>query len=133
MNGAWNQEKLLQVFLPMDAEAISSIPLRTRRQCDFWAWHHERTGIFSVRPAYRMLVHTREKRTAWLDSNASVSNVKGEERSWMMLWKTKVPSKLKVFLWHLARQSLMTFYTTAIWILRINALFAGSKIRGDIP
>jgi hypothetical protein len=89
MNGTWNQEKLAQVFLPMDAEAIASIPLSTRRQCDFWAWHHERTGIFSVRSAYRMLVHTREKRTAWLDSNASVSNVKGEEKSWTMLWSPK--------------------------------------------
>jgi hypothetical protein len=53
-----------------------------------------------------MLVNTRETRTAWLDEHVGSSDVRGEEKSWTMLWKVQVPSKLRVFLWRLARQSL---------------------------
>ena len=42
----WKQEKLEEFFLPMDVEVIKGIPLSTRNQVDFWAWHFERTGIF---------------------------------------------------------------------------------------
>jgi hypothetical protein len=31
-----------------------------------------------------------------------------EEKSWKSMWKLKVPAKLKVFLWRLAKQSLPT-------------------------
>jgi hypothetical protein len=37
---SWNKEKLQAVFLPMDVEAVLSIPLNTRRQTDFWLWHY---------------------------------------------------------------------------------------------
>jgi hypothetical protein len=104
----WNQELLGTVFLPMDAELIANIPLSTRRQSDFWAWHYERNGLFSVRSAYRMLINTREQRSAWLEDRAGSSRVSEEEKGWSMLWKVKVPSKIKVFLWRLARQSLPT-------------------------
>jgi hypothetical protein len=43
-----------------------------------------------------------------LEENAGLSNIQGEERSWTALWNIKIPSKLKVFLWRLARDSLPT-------------------------
>jgi len=49
---AWDQEILKQQFLSMDWEVILNIPLTTRRQLDFWAWHYEKLGVFSVRSAY---------------------------------------------------------------------------------
>jgi hypothetical protein len=104
----WNQELLGTVFLPMDAELIANIPLSTRSQSDFWAWHYEWNGLFTVRSAYRMLINTREQRSAWLEDRLGSSRVSEEEKGWSMLWKVKVPSKLKVFLWRLARQSLPT-------------------------
>jgi hypothetical protein len=104
----WNRSLLHEAFLPMDYEIIENIPLSTRRQTVFWAWHYDRKGVFSVRSAYKLLVQTRENQTAWLDGTASSSNIKEEEKSWTDLWKVKVPSKLKVFLWRLARQSLPT-------------------------
>jgi ribonuclease HI len=55
-----------------------------------------------------MLIHTREKRTAWLDESPGGSNVREVENGWTSIWRVKVPSKLKVFLWRLARQSLPT-------------------------
>jgi hypothetical protein len=61
-----------------------------------------------VRLAYHMLVDTRERRTAWLDERGGKSDVKGLEKEWSSLWNIKVPSKIRVFLWRLARHSLPT-------------------------
>nr|TKW24503.1 hypothetical protein SEVIR_3G054800v2 [Setaria viridis] len=57
------------------------------RQDDFWAWHYERSGIFSVKSAYRMLIHNRNQRQDWLDSRAENSNIEGARRSWKLFWK----------------------------------------------
>lgn len=65
-----------EFFIPMDSEVIGSIPLATSTQEYFWAWHYEKSGAFSVRSAYRMLVHNHEKRTAWLDHSAGGSDTK---------------------------------------------------------
>lgn len=105
---SWNVGKLEEFFLPMDVEVIRSIPLSTRRVDDFWSWHFERTGIFTVHSAYRMIINTKRRREAWLENRESSSEVKQEERNWTSLWKVKVPSKIRVFLWRLARVSIPT-------------------------
>jgi hypothetical protein len=92
----------------MDVEAIQATPISTTRFDDFWAWHHERTGVFSVRSAYRMVVNSKRRREAWLDGTAISSDHKKEEKNWSALWKVQVPSKLRVFLWRLAKQSIPT-------------------------
>lgn len=105
-SASWDRQKLTQFFNPMDVEVICSILLSTRRQHDFWAWHYEKRGIFSVRSAYRMLVLNRERTTAWLDARPSKSDFRAEEKEWTSLWYVQVPSKIRVFLWRLARQTL---------------------------
>ena len=47
----WNIEVLDEHFYAMDKEAILNIHLSTRVQSDFWAWHYDRRGTFSVRSA----------------------------------------------------------------------------------
>jgi hypothetical protein len=44
----WDVVKLQQAFIPMDVQTILIIPLGNRRQGDFWAWHYDCRGIFSV-------------------------------------------------------------------------------------
>ncbi|KAJ1296190.1 hypothetical protein BS78_01G280500 [Paspalum vaginatum] len=78
-----------------------------RRQEDFWAWQYEKSGQFSVRSAYKMLVSIREGRTSWLDGVAGRSDTKTEQE-WLGLRKVNVPEKIRVFLWRLARQSIPT-------------------------
>jgi hypothetical protein len=104
----WDTEKIQQLFTPADAEAILSIPLSTRNQSDFWAWHHEKKGIFTVRSAYRMLVSMREQTNQYEDGIAGRSDTNKVEKEWTTLWGLLLPSKLKIFLWRLARQSLPT-------------------------
>jgi hypothetical protein len=78
-----------------------SIPLCNGRQPDFWAWHHDKKEIFTVRSAYRMLI-TRHV----LMENVGRSNRREAEKEWTSLWQVQVPSKIRVFLWCLARHSL---------------------------
>jgi hypothetical protein len=92
----------------MDIEEITSIPLSTRRLEDCSAWHFEKKGIFSVRSAYRMIQNTKRVREAWLEERASSSYHKREEGASTSLWKIKVPSKIRAFLWRLAKQSIPT-------------------------
>ena len=100
--------RLREFFLPMDIEVIQSIPICTRRIEDFWSWHFERTDIFTVRSAYRTLVEIRWHHGAWLDETASTSNQVQEEKEWTSLWKIRVPAKIRVFLWRLAKHSIPT-------------------------
>ena len=60
-------------------------------------------SVFTVCSAYRMLVQKKENATAWLENRPVRSNVHAEEKEWSIIWQLKVPSKIKVFLWRLAR------------------------------
>src|SRR4051812_48477370 len=103
-SACWDREKVQSVFMPMDTHVILSIPLCTRNIPDFWSRQYEKNGLFSIRSAYRMLVATKTRREAWLE-NYSGSSAPTEERSWKSLWKTRVPGKVRMFLWRLSKQS----------------------------
>jgi hypothetical protein len=57
---------------------------------------------------YQLLVETKRRREAWIDGHSSGSNTEREHAAWKCLWSIQVPSKLWVFLWRLAQQSLPT-------------------------
>jgi hypothetical protein len=63
-NGTWKVVLVRRNFITPEAEAILNIPL----QCgddgeDFWAWGLERTGIYTVKSAYRSLMTRNELST----------------------------------------------------------------------
>ena len=105
---SWNRELVQATFLQMDVEIILGIPLCTRNLEDFWSWHHERHGSFTVKSAYKMLVATKQRREAWLNGEAGPSNTMAEKGEWKYLWKTAVPGKIRMFLWRLSKHSLPT-------------------------
>lgn len=54
--GAWDEETIRQHLFGPDAEAVLCL-LRPRGICeDIWAWNEERTGLYSVRSAHRLLL-----------------------------------------------------------------------------
>jgi hypothetical protein len=63
---SWRTDTLEEASTPMEKEVILSIPLCSRQQADFWAWHYEKYGIFSVCSVYHILVHNFYKRSTWL-------------------------------------------------------------------
>ena len=106
--GDWNRGLVRSIFIKFDADAILSIPVCTIPVDDFWAWSHDSKGIFTVRSAYRMLVTTKIWREAWLEGRGDSSSNAREREAWGRLWQLKVPSKIRVFLWRLARHSIPT-------------------------
>lgn len=108
VNKVWREDVLAEHFIAWDSEAIQRIAIPTTDFPDCWAWSQEWSGSFSVRSAYRMLVRTRNRREAWLEGTAASSDPMKEEKAWSNLWKQKLPPKLRVFAWRLAKQSLPT-------------------------
>lgn len=94
--------------MPMDAHVIMGIPICTRNTADFWCWHFEKSGNFTVLSAYNMLVATRQRREAWLEGSPRPSSYTKESSTWKRMWKTQVPGKISMFLWRLSKQSLPT-------------------------
>ena len=55
-----------------------------------------------------MIMDTKYRREKFLEGRSESSNAEQDEKNWKKLWKVKVPSKLKVFAWRLAKSSLPT-------------------------
>jgi hypothetical protein len=92
----------------MDLELILNIPLTTRRQSDFWAWHYEKQRCFRLDQRTGCWLVIGKKRTDWIEHNAGMYDVRADQKDWTNLWAVKVPSNVRVFLWRLAKQSIPT-------------------------
>ncbi|KAE8770061.1 hypothetical protein D1007_58250 [Hordeum vulgare] len=104
----WDERALAEQLLPMDADIVGRIPLSHTPQEDFYAWQYERSGVFSVRSCNRMVMATKARREGWLNGDTGSSHPTQEETNWKRLWGVRVPSKLRMFAWRLARASLPT-------------------------
>jgi hypothetical protein len=105
-SAVWRIDRIQEFFIPMDVDAILPIPISTRCLNDCWAWHYEKNDLLSVRSVYHLLVQTKWQREDRLEGRTAGSNTVAEGRNWQRLWKTMVPSKVHVFLWHLVQHSL---------------------------
>ena len=100
----WDFDRLIQIFNPADVEEIVKIKIPARRMEDFIAWHMEKTGLFSVRSAYNLAF--RIKLGQGTASSSSAPD--GARKVWSRVWSGKIPPKVNVFTWKLARNRLPT-------------------------
>jgi len=98
-NGDWNTELIKNTFLSIDADAILRQP-RGRIGQDFWAWSPEKSGIYSVRSAYKLLYGKK------VDRNQDQVPGSSSDGLWKKLWKIKVPPKVRVFWWRVSNDFL---------------------------
>ena len=96
----WDVEKVQRIFFPLDAAAILNIPRPRTEQDDFWAWAWDRTGIFTVRSAYRELIQR-----CGLSEPATGSST-GDEATWKALWRLRIMPKIRVFWWRVVKNLL---------------------------
>jgi len=82
------------IFWPTDVSRILQISLTSGRD-DCVAWHYNRNGLFSVRPAYHCQWE-RKFGSRTRSVQASGANICS---AWKRLWKLKIPSKMKIFGW----------------------------------
>jgi hypothetical protein len=70
------------------------------------AWFYERTGLFMVRSAYMLAVEL-EQHEAGKESCSA--RPEGDRPIFKGIWTTKVPPKVRVFAWRLAKDRLATY------------------------
>ena len=59
-NWSWRMDLVRDTFVPTDAAAILNISLRSAGGADFLAWAFEKSGIYTVKSAYRALMIQKE-------------------------------------------------------------------------
>lgn len=82
-DGQWDEARIRQTFISVDAAAILRIPIRAQVD-DLWAWEMEKHGVYSVKSAYRLLDSNR------FIGNATDSPSASENEVWKLIWKLKV-------------------------------------------
>ena len=75
-SATWKMDQVQQVFTPLDAKLILSIPLSARLPPDRLIWSHTPMGVFTTRSAYKMLANSA------LANNASNSNPNPQKLFW---------------------------------------------------
>ena len=69
---------------------------------DYPAWNYTKNGIFSVRSAYHARMSQKRVRSGRPESSSLVA----DHRSWLSLWDTIAPDKVKIHMWRLIRNGL---------------------------
>lgn len=100
-SGAWREDFIRQIFIPVDTHAILSTPIRGSG-ADLWAWELEHHGMYLVRSAYRKLYEVQEQQK--LISRAGSS----DDSTWKRIWGLSVPPKVRVFWWRVVNGFLPT-------------------------
>jgi ribonuclease HI len=92
----WNEQLVRQVFIGIDADEVLKIkPSRTLEE-DVLAWAPEKSGVFSVHWAYKLLKSEQSRRIAEKEGGGATST-RGEW--WKRLSKLKIPPKVRIFWW----------------------------------
>ena len=102
--GTWDEQLVMDTFWPEDAEVILTIPTDSE-MVDWPAWHYDKAGVFSVKSAYKLAIQGRDQLTGKDASSVSTTN-EGDAFSWYKIWQTKLPNKVKMFIWRLAHNNL---------------------------
>lgn len=103
----WDEVLVRNVFNHEDAEVILSITLGSRSD-DFVAWHFDPKGVFSVKSAYKVFVHSSSAQHGPSSGHTVHNPALGTAFPWTTIWAMGCPNKIKSFVWRLAHNSLPT-------------------------
>ncbi|KAK7843168.1 putative ribonuclease h protein [Quercus suber] len=103
-NGAsneWDIDKLGQWFLLDDKDAILGIPLSSTSTSDRLVWAENKSGKFTVKSAYTLVLD--EQKGSGL---GHCSNGMARRKLWKAIWKLHLLQKIKLFAWKAGRDIL---------------------------
>lgn len=108
IDGKWDMQLVRDTFMPVDTHLILNIPLRDGMD-DFMAWHYDSKGLHSVKMAYKL--HAQLSGLNGDERGTSSSSgigglIAGDESFWKRIWRMACSSKIKMFVWRLAHDSL---------------------------
>jgi hypothetical protein len=101
----WDENVLQTCLYPHDAvEVLKNRPMQNSEE-DFIAWFYEKTGIFTVKSAYKLAQDL--EHMASHDIGTS-SNTSGVRPMYQEIWRMRVPPKVLIFAWKVAQKCLAT-------------------------
>jgi hypothetical protein len=101
----WQADRVHEFFHAHDAQQIMNIRLPSKLGEDFMAWFYEKTGVFSVRSAYRLAGRIMEEENGGWQS----SSLNQDHRPiWKNFWNMPIPHKILVFGWKVINNGLAT-------------------------
>jgi hypothetical protein len=103
-SNSWDESTLRRYFYPWDVDEILKIKLPANASVDRIAWHYEKSGVFSIRSAYRVAMNLEYN----VDGMGSSSAPMGERAIWRRLWNSHVLPKVRMFIWKLIRNGIPT-------------------------
>jgi hypothetical protein len=85
----WDSQIISQIFIPMEADRITQIPIPNPMEDDIISWQGTNDGTYTVKSGYNAQIEWEYNSSR---SGQSSTNNK-EEVAWKSLWKAKVPPK----------------------------------------
>ncbi|KAL5547790.1 hypothetical protein UlMin_003021 [Ulmus minor] len=79
-------------FMDFEAEKIIQIPRSSLSLADSYCWHFDNKGLYSVKSAYKLALHTDRVHEPTPSSSQLPS-------LWNYLWQSTIPPKVKIFWW----------------------------------
>jgi ribonuclease HI len=105
---SWDEAQIRRFFHPCDVDGILKIKLSVNVCTDWISWNFGKSGLFTVRSAYRLAMRDKYE----LGFIGSSAGGLGERSIWKKIWKAPLPSKVRVFAWKLIRNGLPTCMNT---------------------
>jgi hypothetical protein len=96
ISGDWDIDLLNDLFGVVDVHRILQIPLHIHGFDDFIAWSETKHGRYTVRSGYYLQWHHQFAAPA---ASLSLPGGSASNPVWKILWRMKIPSKVKIFMW----------------------------------
>ncbi|XP_024156347.1 uncharacterized protein LOC112164377 [Rosa chinensis] len=101
----WAVPFLHEIFSPTEVDVIASIPLSVRTPDDKRVWHWDKRGVYSVKSGYHAYRLTENVSNL---ASSSRSSGRAADLHWKVLWKARVPPKVRSFIWRMHREIIPT-------------------------
>jgi hypothetical protein len=103
----WDEGLIRSCLYPHDVEEVLKIRLSNWNEEDFIAWHYEKSGMFSVRSAYKLALQLQQSEQR---QEGSSRNPDGSRLIYKDIWSARVPPKVRarIFAWRLLHDGLAT-------------------------
>ena len=99
MGSDWNEERLRQFVVPEDVDRILALKISSKAVNDLVGWHYN-DEIYTVKSGYWLGTH--------LPDNNNPEPIPGDPQLKHKIWRTKLPAKIKHFLWRILSKGLAT-------------------------
>ena len=103
---SWKADLIMAGFNPDDVALILSIPVSRTGCRDRLVWHHSVNGDYMVRSGYGVAVNLMENGVLGRKERGSSSEKQKKNQVWNLIWKLKVPNKIKLFIWRCCNNAL---------------------------